>query len=112
MMIEIDTVGKICIEYIRKIEHNGRVYEQCGFAHTLDLITKLISHITYTLCYRYVKLNIMEITIKKRIGYFTCGKNELERIDEGLQNRNIDADAIISIIDSGSFLTIFYRYVV
>ena len=63
-----------------------------------------------TLCYKYVKLNIMEITIKKRIGYFTCGKNELERIDEGLQNRNIDADSIISIIDSGSFLTILYRY--
>ena len=52
----------------------------------------------------------MEITIKKRIGYVTCRKNELERIDEGLQNRNIDADAIISIIDSGSFLTIIYRY--
>lgn len=52
----------------------------------------------------------MEITIKKRIGYFTCGKNELERIDEGLQNRDIDADAIISIIDSGSFLTLLYRY--
>ena len=52
----------------------------------------------------------MEIVIKKRIDYFTCGKNELHRIDEGLQNRNIDADAILSIIDSGSFLTILYRY--
>jgi len=51
----------------------------------------------------------MDVTIKKKVGYFTCGKNELERIDEGLQNRNIDAEAIISIIDSGSFLTILYR---
>lgn len=45
----------------------------------------------------------MEITIKRRIGYFTCEKNEFDRIDEGLQNRNVDADSIISIIDSGSF---------
>lgn len=54
----------------------------------------------------------IEITIKKQVKYFTCGKNELERINEGLQNRNIDADSVISITDNGDLITVWYRCVV
>lgn len=54
----------------------------------------------------------IEITIKKQVKYFTCGKNELERINEGLQNRNIDADSVISITDNGDWITVWYRCVV
>lgn len=48
-------------------------------------------------------------TIKKQLKYFTCGKNELERINDALQNRNIDADSVISITDNGDWVTIWYR---
>ena len=54
----------------------------------------------------------IEITIKKQVKYFTCDKNELERINEGLQNRNIDADSVISITDNGDWITVWYRCVV
>lgn len=54
----------------------------------------------------------IKITIKKQVKYFTCGKNELERINEGLQNRNIDADSVISITDNGDWITVWYRCVV
>lgn len=48
----------------------------------------------------------MKVTVKS----FTCRKNELERINEGLQKRNIDANDIISITDNGSSVTIFYKH--
>jgi hypothetical protein len=51
----------------------------------------------------------IEITNKRQVKYFTCGKNELERINEGLQNRNIDADSVISITDNGGWVTVWYR---
>jgi hypothetical protein len=51
----------------------------------------------------------IEITIKRQVKYFTCGKNELERINEGLQHRNIDADSVISITDNGDWVTIWYK---
>lgn len=51
----------------------------------------------------------IEITIKKQVKFFTCGKNELERINEGLQNRNVDADSVISITDNGDWVTVWYR---
>jgi hypothetical protein len=51
----------------------------------------------------------IEITIKRQVKYFTCGKNELERINEGLQHRNIDADSVISITDGGDWVTVWYR---
>jgi len=61
----------------------------------------------------------IEITIKKQVKYFTCGKNVScpnttlnERINEGLQNRNIDADSVISITDNGDWVTVWYRCVV
>jgi hypothetical protein len=47
--------------------------------------------------------------IKRQVKYFTCGKNELEKINEGLQHRNIDADSVISITDSGECVNIWYR---
>jgi hypothetical protein len=51
----------------------------------------------------------IEITIKRQVKHFICGKNELERINEGLQNRNIDADSVISITDNGGYVTVWYR---
>lgn len=57
-------------------------------------------------------IDTIEITIKKQVKYFTCGKNELERINEGLQNRNIDADSVISMTDNGDWITVWYRCVV
>lgn len=54
----------------------------------------------------------IEITIKKQVKFFTCGKNELERINEGLQNRNVDADSVISITDNGDWVTVWYKCIV
>lgn len=51
----------------------------------------------------------VEITIKKQVKFFGCGKHELERINEGLQNRNIDADSVISISDNGDQVIVWYR---
>jgi hypothetical protein len=44
------------------------VYEWCGFAHTFNQQINLFSHITYTLCYRYVKFADM------MHGKCNCGK--------------------------------------
>jgi hypothetical protein len=49
----------------------------------------------------------MKISIQ--VKYFTCRKNELERINEGLQYRNIDADSVISITDNDDFVILWYR---
>lgn len=51
----------------------------------------------------------LKTTIKKQVEYFTCGKNELEKINEGLQHRNIDADSVISITDNGDCITVWYK---
>jgi hypothetical protein len=50
-----------------------------------------------------------EITVKRQVKYFTCCKNELERINEGLQCRNIDANSIISITENENWVTVWYR---
>ena len=49
----------------------------------------------------------MKISIQ--VKFFTCYKNELERINEGLQNRNIDANSVISITDNGEEVIVWYR---
>lgn len=51
----------------------------------------------------------VKIIIKRQVKYFTCGKNELERINEGLQHRNIDADSVISITNDGDCVTVWYK---
>jgi len=51
----------------------------------------------------------MEQKIEKKVKCFTCLKYELERIDEGLNHRNLDADSVISITDNGDFVTVWYR---
>jgi hypothetical protein len=50
-----------------------------------------------------------EITVQRQVKYFTCCKNELERINEGLQCRNIDANSIISITENENWVTVWYR---
>jgi len=51
-------------------------------------------------------LDDIVINIKRQVEYFHC---ELERINEGLQNRNIDADSVISITDNGVWVSVWYR---
>jgi hypothetical protein len=46
---------------------------------------------------------------QKQVKYFTCGKNDLERINEGLKLRNLDADSVISITDNGDSVTVWYK---
>jgi len=50
-----------------------------------------------------------ENKIEKQVGYFKCGKNELERINEGLKFRNLNADSIISITDNIDHVTVYYK---
>lgn len=57
-------------------------------------------------------METIKVTIKRRVDFFSCGKNELERINEGLQSRGIDSDSIINITDNGNFVTIWYRITV
>jgi len=45
----------------------------------------------------------------KELYYFTLGKLDMDRMNEGLRNRNIDADSVISIIDNGDYLTVWYK---
>jgi hypothetical protein len=49
--------------------------------------------------------------MEKQIKYFLCRVDELERINEGLQNRNIDADSVISITNSGDCVIVWYKEV-
>lgn len=62
------------------IAYNGRVYEQCGFAHTLDLTINLISHITYTPCYRYVKKLIMNKEPEQAVTFMKHSCNDFRHI--------------------------------
>lgn len=57
-------------------------------------------------------METIKVTIKRQADFFMCSKNELERINEGLQSRGIDSDSIINIIDNGDFVTIWYRITV
>jgi hypothetical protein len=45
----------------------------------------------YICCYKIVKI----MDKKKEVKYFI---SEFDRINEGLQNRNLDADAVINIL--------------
>jgi hypothetical protein len=47
--------------------------------------------------------------MKQEIKYFTCSKKELERINEGLKIRNIDANSVISITTSDDLVTVWYK---
>ena len=47
--------------------------------------------------------------MEKQVGYFKCGKNELDRINEGLKSRNLNADSIISITDNIDHVTVYYK---
>lgn len=51
----------------------------------------------------------IKITIKKQVKWFTC--IDIERINEGLQLRNIDADSIISIDNCGAYYMVWYKVV-
>ena len=46
--------------------------------------------------------------INKQVKYFYCIKTELDRINEGLQKRNINADSVISITDDGDVVIVWY----
>jgi hypothetical protein len=47
--------------------------------------------------------------MEQEVGYFMCFKHELERINEGLNLRNIDANSVISITDNGSEIIVWYN---
>lgn len=47
--------------------------------------------IAYICCYKHVKI----MDKKKKVKYFI---SEFDRINEGLRNRNLDADAVINIL--------------
>jgi hypothetical protein len=51
------------------------------------------------------KINNME----NQVGYFKCGKNELERLNEGLKSRNLSTDSILSITDNIDHVTVYYK---
>lgn len=44
----------------------------------------------------------------KQIKYFLCPIEEISRINEGLQIRNIDADSVISITNNGKYFIVWY----
>ena len=46
---------------------------------------------------------------KKKVKYFTCSKDEPNRINEGLENRGIDANSVINIEPNNQHLTVWYR---
>jgi hypothetical protein len=46
---------------------------------------------------------------EKQVGYFICFKHELERLNEGLKSRNLNADSIISITDNIDYVTVYYK---
>jgi hypothetical protein len=48
--------------------------------------------------------------MEKEIKYFTCGKHELERINEGLKCRNVDTNSVVSITDNSDFVTVWYKF--
>jgi hypothetical protein len=45
----------------------------------------------------------------EEVKYFMCFKHELERINEGLILRGIDASSIISITDGGVEVVVWYK---
>ena len=47
--------------------------------------------------------------MKTEISYYITRKIELHRINEGLKNRCIDADSVISITDNGDSVTVWYK---
>ena len=53
--------------------------------------------------------NLKRNKMKQEIKYFTCSKKELERINEGLKIRNIDANSVISITTSDDLVTVWYK---
>jgi hypothetical protein len=48
--------------------------------------------------------------MKQEIKYFICFKHELERINEGLIQRNIDANSVITITDNGDSVFVWYKF--
>jgi hypothetical protein len=46
----------------------------------------------------------------EEIKHFMCFKHELERINEGLILRGIDASSVISITDNGDEVVVWYKF--
>jgi hypothetical protein len=59
---------------------------------------------------KLLSLNEKIITTME-VKYFVCYINEQvqERINEGLRQRNIDADSVISITDNSDYITVWYK---